>query len=270
MCVVRCGLVASSPIEEEEPSVALESILERSVDEAEAEAEGKAEELCGPQPRCIKITEELKKKILPKPSKISKFYKKSILHIHNKERKKVKAGLKPLEWSDTLARLAQVASDECRLVNERFVHIHEELPEHREYQFGQNIVWNLFYSKEKKKKMKARGQKPKGIYYLVNQWIEGEVKKEKELFNKDPEGCEREEHGMKSCRHYTQIVWKDTKKVGCGITLCGHRVGSTPVKGHLSDTFVNCDVQECREDYPREQLLFCNYDPPGHNGSPPF
>jgi len=48
----------------------------------------------------------------------------------------------------------------------------------------------------------------------------------------------------KVCTHYTQVVWKKTKKIGCGINR------SAPGKWKV--------------------LVVCNYDPAGNNGGPPF
>uniref|UniRef100_A0A8C5PMB5 Peptidase inhibitor 16 n=1 Tax=Leptobrachium leishanense TaxID=445787 RepID=A0A8C5PMB5_9ANUR len=47
----------------------------------------------------------------------------------------------------------------------------------------------------------------------------------------------------KMCSHYTQMVWADTEKVGCGHHFC------EKIKGY---------------DVPKVHFLVCNYEPPGN------
>jgi hypothetical protein len=42
------------------------------------------------------------------------------------------------------------------------------------------------------------------------------------------------------CGHYTQLVWRNTNHVGCGIKTC---TTGTPFPGHTTWTFVVCDYQ---------------------------
>ena len=48
----------------------------------------------------------------------------------------------------------------------------------------------------------------------------------------------------KQCGHYTQVVWKDSVEIGCGMRVCE---GNSPFA-----------------QFPRWQLWVCNYSPPGN------
>jgi pathogenesis-related protein 1 len=53
------------------------------------------------------------------------------------------------------------------------------------------------------------------------------------------------------CGHYTQIVWRDTDEVGCGIA--------------------NCSVNSPFQGFPDWTFVVCNYRPPGNfNGERPY
>ncbi len=45
----------------------------------------------------------------------------------------------------------------------------------------------------------------------------------------------------KQCGHYTQLVWRDTERVGCGVANCNNVDG-----------------------FGAGNLWVCNYDPPGN------
>ncbi len=46
------------------------------------------------------------------------------------------------------------------------------------------------------------------------------------------------------CGHYTQVVWRNTTRLGCGVTTC---TTGSPFTG-----------------FPRWELWVCNYAPPGN------
>ena len=53
------------------------------------------------------------------------------------------------------------------------------------------------------------------------------------------------------CGHYTQVVWRKSERLGCGVTTC---TANSPFGG--SDPW---------------QFWVCNYDPPGNfNGEKPY
>lgn len=128
---------------------------------------------------------------------------------HNTWRKKV--GVPPLRWSPQLATYAQTWANQL-LKSGKF--------EHRPNSpYGENLAW-------------AQGQQfsPERV---VNLWGE-EVKD----YNYGANTCKP----GKMCGHYTQVVWKNTTEVGCGVA-----------RGDGQEVWV------------------CNYNPPGnYRGQKPY
>lgn len=128
---------------------------------------------------------------------------RAILSYHNKVRADV--GVGPLRWDDGLAAYAQqwadhLASTTCKM-------------KHRQpNDYGENLY-----------------QGTAGYFTAVDAAKAWET--EKKLFR----GGVMTESNYMAIGHYTQMVWRDTKKVGCGEAMCG---------GTL--------------------LVACNYDPPGN------
>ncbi|NIQ93556.1 MAG: hypothetical protein GWN87_04640, partial [Desulfuromonadales bacterium] len=86
-------------------------------------------------------------------------------------------------------------------------------PEHREQDlYGENIAW-------------ASGVRltPERV---VAMWGE-----EREFYDYGSNSCEE----GKVCGHYTQVVWEDTRRVGCAVARC-----------------------------EKSEVWVCNYDPPGN------
>ena len=135
---------------------------------------------------------------------------RAILSYHNKVRADV--GVGPLRWDNGLAAFAQqwadhLASTSCKM-------------QHRQ---PNNYGENLF-------------QGTAGHYTAVDAAKGWET--EKKLYR----GGVITEKNYKPIGHYTQMVWRDTHKVGCGESICG---------GTL--------------------LVACNYDPPGNYlGNKPY
>ncbi|KAI3774636.1 hypothetical protein L1987_49195 [Smallanthus sonchifolius] len=122
---------------------------------------------------------------------------------HNSFRKDL--GLPPLTWDDTVAEFAKnfaaERKDDCALV-------HSKPPR----KYGENLAYGP--------ELNATG--------AVFLWG-----REKAFYDYDTNTCSP----GKRCGHYTQIVWKDTLKVGCDRVMCTN----TPM----------CYV-------------ICSYDPPGN------
>ncbi|MDR3388045.1 MAG: CAP domain-containing protein [Rudaea sp.] len=53
-----------------------------------------------------------------------------------------------------------------------------------------------------------------------------------------------------TCGHYTQVVWRSTMTVGCG--------------------FQACSTNSPFADFPNWDVIVCDYNPPGNNGSRPY
>lgn len=127
---------------------------------------------------------------------------------HNAERSITADGLPPLRWDDELAGVAQswsdkLARDGCSL-------------EHSSGPYGENLFW-------------ASGSVDADD--VVDAWVS-----EKLDYTLSPSGNEELCTGV--CGHYTQVVWRDTERLGCGVAACTNgRSG---------------------------QVWTCNYDPPGN------
>jgi len=125
-----------------------------------------------------------------------------MLNAHNAWRSRT--GVPPLTWSPQLATFAQEWANKLAQENQF---------EHRKNSpYGENLAW-------------ASGQQlsPERV---VNMWGD-EVKD----YNYASNSCK----SGKMCGHYTQIVWRNTKQVGCGMA-----------RGNGKEVWV------------------CNYNPPGN------
>ncbi|NPA54500.1 MAG: hypothetical protein GXO21_07525 [Aquificae bacterium] len=99
---------------------------------------------------------------------------------------RAEVGVSPLEWD---CKLAEEAQKWAEYLAEKGLFEHEE---------GSPYGENLFL---------MFGKLP-SLLDALKSWYE-----EKKFFNPDlPNWCEGGE-----CFHYTQLIWKDTKKIGCGI-----------------------------------------------------
>jgi pathogenesis-related protein 1 len=130
-----------------------------------------------------------------------------IVAAHNFWRRQVKT--EPLVWSDELARAAREWA--VTLMRQgKFEHSPDS-------PYGQNIAW-----------FAGERLKPADV---VDYWGN-----EIEYYDYEKNACLEESE----CRHYTQIVWKDSREVGCASAW-----GQHPKYG----------VQE---------FWVCNYNPPGN------
>jgi uncharacterized protein YkwD len=115
---------------------------------------------------------------------------KQMLDAQNAVRERV--GVRPLVWSDKLARIAQEWAD--RLVKEGTFH-------HRpNSSWGQNLY------------------EITGSEYLPQQIVNGWAAEAKD-FDFASNRCKED----RMCGHYTQLVWRDTREVGCAVARGGNR-----------------------------------------------
>lgn len=126
------------------------------------------------------------------------------LAAHNRARSKVDVA--PLEWSEELAAYA-------RRYGEKQRDQHQCAMVHSQGPYGENLFWG--YGKRYAPADAVRSWENEGhdYHYESNSCTPGKV-----------------------CGHYTQVVWADTKRVGCASIAC-----------HDGATFI-----------------ICSYDPPGN------
>lgn len=112
---------------------------------------------------------------------------------HNRWRAEV--GVPNLKWSDKLATVAQGYADKlaaggCKLPMQ-----------HSGSRYGENLYWH-------RASTAVLPSRP------VDAWTENE----KDWYDPATGQCSAPAGGF--CGHYTQVVWKDTKEVGCGMAFC--------------------------------------------------
>ncbi len=135
-----------------------------------------------------------------------------ILTAHNKYRQEV--DVSPLKWSNSLARSAQQWANQLAKTN-RF--------EHSSGNYGENIWAGTSGRFSQTQMVNSWGSEKK--YFIPNRTF--------------PNTCKG---GWQKCGHYTQMIWKNTTEVGCGLA-----------RGAKMDYFV------------------CQYNPPGNfQGQKPY
>ena len=136
-----------------------------------------------------------------------------ILMAHNKYREEL--NLPPLKWSDELEKSAKMWAQNLGESGMELMHSDDG--------FGENLAMNAGFISNPE--------------HVVNLWAS-----EKEYFDFTEKKCNT---NLGDCGHYTQIIWKDTRRVGCALVQKGTK-----------------------------QIWVCKYDPPGNVnidiGVPPY
>lgn len=157
--------------------------------------------------------EEIKEVIIFE--KLSKEEINFLIAEHNRARADV--GVPPLEWSEALSLYAEKWAD--FLAESSCILSHRPGEGKWKQKYGENLfmgVAGLF-----------------DVLHTVTVW-----ESEKKRYHNGPV----EERMLESTGNYTQVIWKDTKYVGCGKAICSGNV-----------------------------VVVCNYDPPGNIvGEKPF
>ena len=150
-----------------------------------------------------------------------------MLEAHNRVRAAHRLPL--LTWSPQLATYSQdwanylAANNRCKMK-------HRSVAGKDFGQFGENLFWA---SPQNWSDGRLEAQ-PVTASEVANAWAEEIVD-----YSYSRNSC----RPGKQCGHYTQMVWRDTKQVGCAMTLCNSM----------------------------EQLWVCSYNPPGNwIGQPPY
>ncbi len=138
--------------------------------------------------------------------------KNDVLAEHNKYRKEV--GVPSLKWSDSLATSAQKWANQLASRNTM---------QHSSGKYGENLWAGTKGRYSQTQMVDSWGSEKK--YFIANRAF--------------PNTCNG---GWQKCGHYTQMIWKNTTEVGCGIA-----------RGARMDYFV------------------CQYNPPGNfQGQKPY
>ncbi len=123
---------------------------------------------------------------------------------HNKYRKT--KNLPALKWNDSIAKYAQSWANHLKSSNKCNM-------KHRQpNKYGENLAW-------------AFGQNLSATT-VVKMWYD-----EISFYNYGKNSCQ----AGKMCGHFTQVMWKKTKEIGCGYASCGNT-----------------------------EIWVCNYNPPGN------
>ncbi len=142
----------------------------------------------------------------------------TVITTHNQWRAKV--GItKKLSYSPALAASAQAWADNLKQTNNCQMRHSKS-----DGSYGENIYWAsaLTWSDGRKERLKVPAKQ------VVDSWAS-----EKADYDYNSNQCAT----GKVCGHYTQIVWRATKTVGCGMAVC-------------NDT--------------KEQVWVCQYQPAGN------
>lgn len=153
----------------------------------------------------------------------------AIIKAHNRARsitKPTASNMLRITWDNALARTAVGYTRKC---------IYEHNPDPTHTRFGY-IGENLFIST-------GLPFNAKLLDHAVRAWDQ-----EKTVYNYYKDSCRK----GNICGHYTQIVWADTFKIGCGVTRCG----GINVRGRRWKNAI---------------LFACNYGPGGnYDGTKPY
>jgi pathogenesis-related protein 1 len=122
--------------------------------------------------------------------------------------------LPSMSWDATVAASAQAWADQCN-----FSHFTDG--------YGQNLY-------------ASAGGGPPSPATVVSSWVS-----EVSSYNYSANTCSG------TCGHYTQVVWRNSTLLGCGIKSCST---NTPFGSQ----------------FPNWYIVVCNYSPPGNNGSRPY
>jgi hypothetical protein len=175
---------------------------------------------------------------------LSSIEKSELLQAHNYYRSSVyplATNMVKLEWDEDLARLAQYYSANCEYMRNEHRHDQSE-----DYDYvGENIAATANYTYNLTRMVQTwwAGQ----YYYDYSTAYCGD---DEEDNNKDKRNDDKEE--FDECQSYTQMVWAETYKVGCGAFRCS-------------------ELRMYEEGDYGAMLLICNYGPGGaYQGLQPY
>jgi pathogenesis-related protein 1 len=146
---------------------------------------------------------------------------------HNDIRKRY--GLAPLVWDDQIAAYAQKWANHLKAHNRCLMQHRKNAGILDGRNYGENLAWNWISTPV-----------PAGFYTKSPEWAVLGWSEECKDYHYEDASCTPNEQ----CGHFTQVVWQDSAKFGCGMALCDNTQNSKG-KG-------------------RAEVWVCNYDPPGN------
>jgi len=130
-----------------------------------------------------------------------------VLDAHNRVRSKHK--LKPLKWSDKLAKYSQEWADHLgRDQSCKMYHRSGSPPYGENLYISSAVVWT------QDNKEVSRERNRVNIRDVVKVWTD-----EEKWYNYKNNSCQPGQQ----CGHYTQVVWRETSEVGCAVNFCGDK-----------------------------------------------
>jgi uncharacterized protein YkwD len=153
---------------------------------------------------------------LPSSSGATTDYSKILLDAHNVHRAN-HSDTGPMTWDAKLAKAAQTVADRCVTEHDRTVDASN---------------WEMSYGQNWASAGISDGSYTEDGSAVHDQWYNNEFGMFESLFGKDYSGS------LGEWGHLTQVVWRDSKQVGCGTKKCG-----------------------------TDSITFCNYYPPGNFNS---
>ncbi|MDW8247055.1 MAG: CAP domain-containing protein [Sandaracinaceae bacterium] len=150
----------------------------------------------------------------PEPGRLA-----GITEAHNHYRARVETSppLPPLQWDPEIAMVAQAFAEQLRSEGCRTLY-------HSRNGYGENIFASFGIRVTPERVVGAWFRE--GICYTPGPYMRGD--------RCDPECLGR--NRLSACGHYTQVVWRRTQRLGCGVASCPSG----------------------------EEIWVCNYDPPGN------
>lgn len=157
----------------------------------------------------------------PPPTALSQQDQQEMLDRHNHWRREV--GAPSLQWSSSLTTYAREWADNLAALGCNMVH-REENP------YGENLTRIA----PRRSSSGQRSLQAVTETQIVDGWAN-----EKQWYNYSANSCQ----SGQECGHYTQVVWADTREVGCAHAVCPDQ----------------------------SQIWVCNYDPKGNvTGQKPY
>ena len=162
----------------------------------------------------------------PRPFKVQ-VNPAQIVSAHNRVRSKYR--LQPLSWSPSLTKFSAQWANHLKRNNGCRMH-HRPHEGRNKTDYGENLFWASPFRWSDG----ATNIQKISSSAVVQAWA-----KEVNYYNYSRNSCQRGQQ----CGHFTQVVWKDSRKVGCALAICPDK----------------------------SQVWVCSYDPPGNwQGQKPY